>query len=222
MSNGINDNNNFTLMFGEIIKLSTTLQQLSANVDNKISRLPDNKDFDNSIKKLEKIIDEIDNINSFITKSENSDITIVKNITDIRTTLNDIKVELSDKRQELMALSVSSKDIKTLLEDAMITFNNIHNVVCNDNSDLVSKINNINTLTNDIKEQVHNSYVRLNNRHIQLHDLDEVIEYAKRANQRYKFWKGWKAIVAVIAGSIIGVSALMNNLKWLIEMIFGG
>lgn len=145
---------------------------------------------------------------------------MLSSITDIKSTLTDIKSTLIEKKKDLTELLGTSEEIKELLNNSVNIFTNIHNVICNDNSDLMIKINNINGFTNDIKKQVYDSYVKLN-KNINLHDFDAVIEFAKRSNDRHKFWKGWKAITAVVIGGIIGISALMNNLKWLVEMFFG-
>lgn len=63
---------------------------------------------------------------------------------------------------------------------------------------------------------------------IKITDFIEIIEFAKRANKRYNFWKGWKSQVAIVIGLVVGVlvgssqifASLVTVSYWL-KVIFG-
>lgn len=93
------------------------------------------------------------------------------------------------------------------------------------NNNMLSQINCIVALVDLLNIEITNARIRLNQEMFTLTDFNEVIIMAKRLNERYNMWKGWKGKIAIVIGGVVGSGFLVKYVFYLIESIkgfFGG
>lgn len=200
-------NDNISTLYSELGKFHGAISQLLQTINVKIDTLPDNRDFVDITEKLKHMLKEIEEVKQKYDKhdSQASDIksTTVKTDNNITKFQNQL-TEMIDK-----------------INYYINQLNETHTATQQMNRDIQNQLNNINKLTTIITDEISRTKTLLENENenLTLYDLNEVVKFSKRSNERHEYWKGWKGRIAIISGIIVGVGYVLTFVLSLVKTI---
>jgi len=186
----------YTDFTAEIASHLGGMTQILNNLQRIIDDLPDKRDSSDIVKSLSKIKGDLEIILNSVVKED--------------TEINRCRLKCSQ-----MVTTVDA--INSVLVDV-----NKDDIV-----EVVSKLKEWNTSkSNELFKEIADAHIKWGDTPVKWEDLKEVVDYAKRRNKTYEFWKGWKSKTAIVS-AIVGVILLyfdkiLNVIKALKAMFSGG
>jgi len=201
-------NNRGDDLYTHVVHFQSLVQQLLETIQRKVEKLPGDRDLDRIKEQIDKISRELDKLHH--THSEHDK------------KFGEIKTSIDDTKNFTTTIQTQVKSIEVLLHEYKDIIKQTNDMLISDTSTLNKQIKTVFELAKRITTELNNSEIVLkqDNARLQVHDLKEVIDFAKRANQRYYDWKGWKGKVAFIIGVFLGIGIIASGFVELANTLY--
>ena len=182
----------------ELLRFQNAVTELLSSIKHKIESLPADRDLRENTEKINQIIRDLTNLSHTWDKYINEFHQLTKCTDQSSSQIDKLYQKVNEISDMINNLNTSLQTISSSMGET---------------SKLMKQINTIHDLANRVNNELLEMETVLKNKNagISLHDMHEVIRHAKRSNERHDNWQGWKGIVAIAIGVVMGLGIIISG-----------